>query len=287
MHANRVVDVDGLGDGVLGRAKRREHGVEIKFVLQNAVDAFGDRVLVAVRGIRHTGQHVQGGELLPVGVAAVLAATIGVMDDPGAPAERVLRHIQSAQGGVMREVATQLPAEDQARGQIRDEKQVGKAAAVEREIGDVAHHDLAGTGDRHRLHAIRRHGVRMVRIRRLGRAPLARHEAPRRAQEREKMIAPHAHLSRGQGGVQLSRPDTRLDLPQGIDLGQHYGVRVVGRGGAALAFVVGVARAPEDAADGADGERVLAPADGVGRGVPKFFLMSVLKRLLACVISSS
>ena len=83
-------------------------------------------------------------------------------------------------------------------------------------------------------------------------------------------------MLRGQGVVELARADARLGLAEAIHPGQHYRRRVAGAADAALAFVVGIARAVEDATDDGDGAASAVPAEGVGRDVPKFFLMSVL-----------
>lgn len=277
MRADGVVDRDGVADRGACVSERGEARIEIEFVFQHAVDAFGHRVLVAMRPVGHAREHPQGLQLPEVLVTAVLTATIGVMDDPRAVPERLLGGSEGRERAVMREIPPQVPADDAPRGQIGDEKQVGKRAVREAEVRDVTDHHLARGGDGHRLHEIRGDDVVVPRIRGLRGAPFPGHQASRGAQQCEQLVPPHGHPRGREGVVQLPRSDARLDAAEGIDGVQHYGVRRVGVTGPPLAFVEGVARAAERAADAGDGVRGVGrlAEDGSG-GVPKFFLMSIL-----------
>ena len=131
MQSDGVIDPDRVCHGVVCSGHRREDRIEVELILQNAVDAFGDRVLIAVRRIRHAGNHVQAGQRGEVVMAAVLTAAIGVMHDPRARAERALRGVQGLQRGVMGEIATNVTADDVAGVQIGDQKQIGKRSTGE------------------------------------------------------------------------------------------------------------------------------------------------------------
>jgi hypothetical protein len=72
VQASSVVRVDGLRDGVVRLGKGGKGLIEVEFVLQDAVDALGEGVLVAVIGIRHARQEPMGGERSQEVMAAVL-----------------------------------------------------------------------------------------------------------------------------------------------------------------------------------------------------------------------
>ena len=98
-----------------------------------------------------------------------------MVHDTHTGAERLLRVGEGLQRGMMREIATHVPAHDEPREQIGDEEQVRKRAVVEAEVGDVTDDDLAGAGHGHRFQVVRGDRVVMLRIRGLGRAALPRH----------------------------------------------------------------------------------------------------------------
>ena len=72
MRAHGVVDRDDVVDRVDDVGHRRKHGVEIEFVFQDAVNPFGDRILITVILVGHTGEPADRGELLEVVMATVL-----------------------------------------------------------------------------------------------------------------------------------------------------------------------------------------------------------------------
>ena len=202
-------------------------------------------------------------------MTAVLAAPIRVVHDAVRRAERGDRVLQCDQGGVMRQIATHMPVDDPAGEAIRDEKEIRKAVPREPEICDVADDDLAWGGDGQRLHVIRRHCVRMARIRCLRVPTFAWHEAVVRAQYRKEMIASYGHAPRRQMVLEFTGADPRQRLPHSVNVRKHYGVRVSLRAVTPTPFVEGVARAPEDPADGR--EAVAGESVGISDGIPKFF----------------
>ncbi len=213
-------------------------------------------------------------QLVQIFVTAVLTAAIRVVHEAVRCAERANGVVQRDERRVMRKIATEMPADDPPCKEIRHQKQIRKQAAFEAQIGDVADDHLAGGGDRHRFYQIRRDGVVMPRIRRLRMPAFALHESVVRAQHRKEMIAPDRHAPHRQMVWQFAGADAWQRVPHGLDVREHYRVRV-SRGAVTLApFVVGVARAPEDAADGR--EAVAGASVGASDGIPKFFFKSVL-----------
>ena len=74
MRAHGVVARDRPFDRVDHGRHEGKHSVHVEFVFENAVDPFGDRMLIAVILIGHTRQHAHGGELLQVVMATALTA---------------------------------------------------------------------------------------------------------------------------------------------------------------------------------------------------------------------
>ena len=196
VRAEGVVHLDGVRDGVPRLRHRGKGRVEIEFIFEDAVDAFGDGILIAVIGIGHAREHAMRVKLMQIFVTTVLAAAIRVMDDALGRTERVKGVVQRDERRVMREIAAEMPADYPTGEEIGDKKEIGKAVPRESEIRDVADHDLARGGDRHHLYQIWRDGVVMSRIRRLRVPALPLYEAVVCAQHREEMIAAHGHALR-------------------------------------------------------------------------------------------
>ena len=55
VYSDGVIDPYCVRDRVVCGGHGREDRIEVELILENAVDAFGDRVLIAVRRIRHAG----------------------------------------------------------------------------------------------------------------------------------------------------------------------------------------------------------------------------------------
>ena len=57
MRADGVVRLDGVRNGVLCFREGSKDGVQIEFIFEDAVDALGDGILIAVIRIGHARQH--------------------------------------------------------------------------------------------------------------------------------------------------------------------------------------------------------------------------------------
>lgn len=216
-----VVAMDGGGDDRLRRREVGKERVEVELVFQDPVDAFGHGVLIAVGTVGHAREHPRGVQGRAVRVTAVLRAAVRVMDHAGTVAEGLLGHGEGLQGSVMREVAAEVPADDVARAEIRDEEEIREGAARQRQVRDVADDDLAGRRDGRRRQQIRRWSIAMPRIGRLRLPPLPWHQLPVRAQEREEVVASHMDALRRQGLVQFARAEPRLIGAAHRDIAEH------------------------------------------------------------------
>lgn len=276
-----VVGVDGALDGLLRGEEGRKYRVQVELVLQNAVDAFRERVLVAVVAIGHAREDVSSREGGQVVVTAVLTAAVGVVQEAGDVPEGGFGLREREQRGVVRQIATQVPADDVATVYVGQQEEIAKAVRGEPDVGDVADHRLPWRRDGGVLEMIRGYRIPVLRVRGAGAAPLAAHQRVFVAEHREQLIAPHAHALVGQVLLELARAHARLVGPHGRDGRHHRRPRRFRRAGAGAseAFVVGVARALEEGADGGDGESLAfggVRTTGADDGVPKLFFRSVL-----------
>jgi hypothetical protein len=87
-----------------------EDGIQIKLVLEDAVDAFRQGILVAVVGVGHAWQPPLVGERAEERVATVLAPPVRVMQHAVALAEGDAGLLEGQQRPVMGEIAAEMPA---------------------------------------------------------------------------------------------------------------------------------------------------------------------------------
>ena len=76
-----VVEVDGLLYGCPHLLDGEERDVLEQLVLDDAVDALGDGIVLGVSAFGHTNLDIPRQEFLHIGKAGILDAAVGVMDE--------------------------------------------------------------------------------------------------------------------------------------------------------------------------------------------------------------
>ena len=143
-----VVDVHGLFDHPGGLFKVGGT-LQQEFPLEDAVDSFGQRVLIAVVAVGHrTAQVVAPMDVLIVG-RAVLDPAIGMMNQWLAGLARAQRILERLTHLLGLQAVVDVMADDLARERISDEAQIHNRAGS-RQIRDVGHPHLFRPG-RHDL----------------------------------------------------------------------------------------------------------------------------------------
>ena len=115
-------------------------------ILGSFVHALRDGVVSGLVVLRHRYQYVVLLQFLDIEVAAVLHATVRVMDEPREVATASLSngHAERLKREYGCQRFRQTPTDDLVRVSIRNEMQIA-APAIELDIGDVAHPQLVGT----------------------------------------------------------------------------------------------------------------------------------------------
>ena len=94
-----VKDFNPFKNGGAGFAARGEAPLVNQFAFQRAPEAFHRRIVIAVAPAAQAANHASGVEVLPVKLAGVLDAPVGVMPQPGvAPATRAHADDRSCPG---------------------------------------------------------------------------------------------------------------------------------------------------------------------------------------------
>jgi len=129
--------------------------------------------------------------------------------------------VEGLQRAVMREIPTEVPADDVARIHVASEEQIREGVAREAQVRDVADHGLSGACDHGVLQAIRRDDVAVLRVGGERATPLPRDQCIPRPEPREELVAPDHESGPRQMRVQLARPHPGLVLAHGGDVRQH------------------------------------------------------------------
>ena len=77
-----IVEPDGLEYGYASLLHSGKTTIEPIFELENAVDSFGQGVVITVAGLAHTGTNMTFGQLVSVAATGVLDAPVAVMNQP-------------------------------------------------------------------------------------------------------------------------------------------------------------------------------------------------------------
>ncbi len=125
---------------------RGECLVEEELVFEDAVDAFGHGVLVAVVLLGHAGEYAVAEQAVGVGGGAVLDAPVGVVDKPRSRAGHLQSSLEGSQAARQLQGIADVVADHAAGVEVGDQGQVAEPVGRP-EVGDVRDPYLVGAGD--------------------------------------------------------------------------------------------------------------------------------------------
>ena len=166
-----VVAPDGFIDPSLQARGRDLQRVQV-FVLDDAVDSFGHRVVLRVPCLCHGDDAAVLVQQRDIPVRAVLASPVRMVYDRQMSihkipvVERLPEHIKGIFGP---HVVADLPADDAPGIEIGHQEYV-EASAFHEQVSDIGHPNLIGTADHQSLHAV---GIGPQAVPREGRTPMA------------------------------------------------------------------------------------------------------------------
>jgi len=134
-----VVQPDGLLNSSLSMLPIEEKGIEPILDFEDAIDAFGQGILIAVADLAHARADAGGEEPLTIGSRGVLDAVVRMMNHAGQRGcgRLVQGHVKGAKTAFDGERGGQIIANNEAREGIGEEGQIGETG-LSREVGDVA-----------------------------------------------------------------------------------------------------------------------------------------------------
>ena len=140
-----IVEPNGLKNGYSSLSYSGKTTIEPIFELENAVDSFGQGVVITVAGLAHAGTDMALGQLVPVAATGVLNTPVAVMNQ--SLGQAFLSLDRSLQGGF-------CPFYGQGDAHIRPDDVagmgIGKQAQVAKtfvrlQVGDVSYPGLVGS----------------------------------------------------------------------------------------------------------------------------------------------
>ena len=141
VHPLPVVDFDGTGDGLESLVLVLELDIEVVLVLEDAIDAFGNRVLVTVKLFCHAREHSECLQPRQELATRILASAVGVVYDDNSFRDNPAGHLQSFHRSGMTEIVGKKPAYDVLAEVVRHQAQVDESVR-ETDVRDVGHENL-------------------------------------------------------------------------------------------------------------------------------------------------
>ena len=171
-----------------------------QLVLDCAVDALGNRVVLRIAVLGHAGDDVVGFQHVDVGCAGILRATVGVVDQGVREAfgEGLDSHLQSLDAIGRLKGRGNAPAEDPLAVGIHDDGEehekvaLGRGGVFDFDIGDVADPYMVGPQGDNALDEIRVGRQVVAGVRRAGRPRAAAQVQPPLVKDAAERVAPHA-----------------------------------------------------------------------------------------------
>ncbi len=188
MRACVVVEADEAGYALQRVVIRLEAFLAVDDLgLENAVHTLCNGIVGGLVVLRHADPDAVPLQLVRIGIAAVLYASVGVVDEPFQLIGRRLRdgHPEGLQRVFRLQRIREAPTHDLVRVGIRDEVQVA-AAIHEVDVRDVAHPEPVGTCRHEAADEVPVLVVAVVRVRRMAglRTPLQQLEVAQQLEER-------------------------------------------------------------------------------------------------------
>ena len=169
-----VVEVDGGLDCLAYLLDGGEGQTPQQFVLDGVVHALGHSVVLGIAALGHADADVVGLQQVRVGVAGVLDAAVGVVNEilGGLTVKALERHLQGLNGELGFQRLAHTPADNLLRvvvchdGEVAEVVLARLGVEADDHVGDVAHPQLVGTqGDEH-LYQVRVQRQVVVGVRR-------------------------------------------------------------------------------------------------------------------------
>ena len=224
-----VVELHGASDRAPRLGNVAEHHALEQLVLHRAVDAFRLRVLLRVPAFRHADADAVPAQLRDVFAAGILAAPVGVVDEPAPLDPSVAQsHPQGFQGAGDAQRLAHAPSDYFLGISVHDHGQVAERVAVflrpHGDIGDVANPQPVRSVGNVLLHEVGINRQPVGRVRRLRAARLVADLQPVVGEYRHERVPPHGSVAAERLLVhvpQLEAADAGVLAPDGQDIVDH------------------------------------------------------------------
>jgi len=189
-----IEDFDVLKEGRAGRVLGRERLTSEEFALQGGEETLGHGVVIAVADRPHGAADADRVAALPEEQRGVLAAMVGVVNDPLTRPPVPDGHLQRGHDQFGAQVISHGPAHDPATERVQDHGQIQEALILRRHVRASSNPERVEDGCRERaLDQVRGQLGLWVALRRVKRAPAMAPDQTGAPHEAREALAPTAH----------------------------------------------------------------------------------------------